>query len=87
MVLVFGTEAVGLQNCAPRAQVDDAIAKAGETIFFEGLSRSGHVTKIYISVEKGTYSAVANRRDGNSCIVDFGKILTIKKPAVPGKDI
>lgn len=86
-VLIFGTEAAGSQNCGPRDQVEAAIDSAGESIVFQGLSRTGNVTKIYVSVENGTYSAVANRRDGTSCIVDFGKLISMKEPPVPGKDI
>lgn len=89
LVGLAACNAFGAEECAPRPQLLDMLAKQyGEASVARTTNNAGNLLiELYRTADGATWSLIGTNRDGKSCILAAGKDWTDAVPTVfPGKN-
>lgn len=71
--LLISTQAAAQQVCGARKDIIEQLGKQfGETSRFEGINNAGEYLEILLSTKSGTFTLIATRPGGLTCVVDAG---------------
>lgn len=66
--------------CGPRKDIIEGLGKTyGETVGFQSITKSGEFMEILVADTTGTFTIIATRTGGQTCILESGQGNFVKR--------